>query len=549
MLAAGVPPPAIARIMRGAGASEDTIAAFVANGGQTYLKRIKPPSPVPLGTFLKMIKVGSPLHTIEQRMRTQGSSEADIETMMDAHAAHTGKRTTVEHSQGQTAKEVQAQAVKSLRIMRPAPDQEGDAVDWGSVEDGVHVSTSGEGSNGVVFVKTVANGCQNGGKTFVVKSSSQIAQELFASAAMRALSIPTPATRVVSHTQSEYSAIKACIQGFADSVHYAAVTAGETAAERQARENATQVLLAANGPLDRAQLLVMDFVEGGKGVGGNRDVGSIVGGNARALGNLGSILAADVLLNNSDRVPLPCWNMPEGNAGNIMLVPATAVLDPPAAGSAAEAAPAAEQGNGDGNDSIFGASPPAVDKAPPATAIKASVTPLAAEPEPLVAIDSAVCSIRTTLKGRMGQEDPPNPFFNRYEENARNLLTAVCEESGSEGKPHCLCAVREFFLMEAGFAPTDADLELVRAGFLQTVADIGLNDSFLPLLRELHGDLASLVPVDWKDVWADGGKQIHVDYLERMVGMFSEVASAHADKLEAPRAVVLPRMQRAFQYK
>lgn len=76
-----------------------------------------------------------------------------------------------------------------------------------------------------------------------------------------------------------------------------------------------QVRQRLSSELDRAFFLVMDFVDG-EVLECNISAGSLLQ-NSQVLENLGSIIALDIFLNNSDRFPVVHDN--EGNAKNIMI--------------------------------------------------------------------------------------------------------------------------------------------------------------------------------------------------------------------------------------
>ena len=152
---------------------------------------------------------------------------------------------------------------------------------------------SDEGANGVLFVRTSAG-------SFVIKGSPQIAEESFASCLFKALAVPTPLVRLTSYTQSEWGTIKSTLRRQCGSV-------------TELNGTNVQILCKIEKELDRPVLLIMEMVTGASMLEGmlpNQaqslfDADQAAG--QRRLQQVGRMMAVDLLLNNSDRIPAPVW--------------------------------------------------------------------------------------------------------------------------------------------------------------------------------------------------------------------------------------------------
>ena len=165
-----------------------------------------------------------------------------------------------------------------------------------------------DGSGGTIFIRTL-------GGAYIVKGSSRIAEELFATHLFSILGIPVAAARVTCHVENEWRNIK-------EAIKFCAVHAIETGDAPRGQ----RLKLKLRSQLQRAQLLVMELISGGVAldrVPPRADLpmlcSSAEGASKERLRTIGAVLAGDILINNSDRFPLPCWDN-DGNAGNVLLV-------------------------------------------------------------------------------------------------------------------------------------------------------------------------------------------------------------------------------------
>jgi len=175
-----------------------------------------------------------------------------------------------------------------------------DSFDW---KKGHRIHRSSDGS--VFFVSNES------GSTVVLKGSSQIVQELFANRFFeRFSSVRVPRSRIIEYTNDEWSLIK---------THLPHLTHGNQGVE-----------LALKKSLDRAFFMVMELVVGRSMIDLTHDMACSIFGTSSGeqqqqqqqqatatLTSLGHMIAADIALNNWDRLPMPVWDN-EGNAQNLM---------------------------------------------------------------------------------------------------------------------------------------------------------------------------------------------------------------------------------------
>jgi predicted protein tyrosine phosphatase len=162
------------------------------------------------------------------------------------------------------------------------------------------VCTSSAGSAGVVFCRCAGKG----GGSFVVKGCGTVAQEMYAAQLARVLGVPAPRTRVLSWPGRPWQLLQEHIK--------------RHLRQQQGLEHTQRKVLK---ELDRPHILVMDLLVGAVGLD---ELSPPELGRARANGaapiilrGVGAICALDVLLNNSDRLPL-LWDN-AGNPANLML--------------------------------------------------------------------------------------------------------------------------------------------------------------------------------------------------------------------------------------
>lgn len=174
-------------------------------------------------------------------------------------------------------------------------------------ETTIDAEVSSEGSNGVVFILTSAG-------SYVVKASSRPAEELFASRIFAKVGVAVPMVRCVGHTENEWMEIKNAIKQGAKYCN----ARGDSIGSQKLKQRL-------GGPLDRPQLLIMELVSGASALEGNISASKIFGDfrvnsfSRHRLRVLGKILAIDIFLNNSDRIPSQVWDN-DGNGGNIMII-------------------------------------------------------------------------------------------------------------------------------------------------------------------------------------------------------------------------------------
>eukprot|EP01100_Stratorugosa_tubuloviscum_P015018 TRINITY_DN839_c1_g2_i1.p1 TRINITY_DN839_c1_g2~~TRINITY_DN839_c1_g2_i1.p1 ORF type:complete len:358 (-),score=140.88 TRINITY_DN839_c1_g2_i1:20-1093(-) len=153
-----------------------------------------------------------------------------------------------------------------------------------------NVVCSSSGSAGVFIVSCNENQIS---QKLVVKACSTVGQEAFANLIARKLNIPVPRVRIIGYHQNsdEWVQLKSTITD---------LTANDIPANMRARKE-----------LDRAFVLVMEFVEG------NEFLNCLPHSfSSQSFFEIGLLCSFDMLINNWDRLPL-IWDN-DGNFGNIM---------------------------------------------------------------------------------------------------------------------------------------------------------------------------------------------------------------------------------------
>lgn len=155
----------------------------------------------------------------------------------------------------------------------------------------------------MVFVRTDRG-------VLVVKGSASIVQEMFAAEVVAAIGLPTPRLRQTSYRDAEWHELKAKL--------------ADLARADTDRVNGEQISQKLRGGFDRPNLMIMELMSGAQMLEGMSpqevatmfDDGTAAG--LKRLRELGAIVAVDVLLNNSDRIPCGLWDN-DGNARNVLL--------------------------------------------------------------------------------------------------------------------------------------------------------------------------------------------------------------------------------------
>eukprot|EP00747_Dinoflagellata_sp_TGD_P212762 gnl/TRDRNA2_/TRDRNA2_85811_c0_seq1.p1 gnl/TRDRNA2_/TRDRNA2_85811_c0~~gnl/TRDRNA2_/TRDRNA2_85811_c0_seq1.p1 ORF type:complete len:926 (-),score=105.35 gnl/TRDRNA2_/TRDRNA2_85811_c0_seq1:337-3114(-) len=348
-----------------------------------------------------------------------------------------------------------------------------------------------EGSDGVVFIATKAGG-------YVIKASAKPAQEVFGTEIHRRFRVRVPEIRVVCHVDAEWRDIKKAIAACADLL-----------TKRGNPGDAQRLRQRLSGPLDRAQLMVMSLIPNAAQLQGNAramhffspsrcDTVEVIA----ELHMLGRCLAADVFLNNCDRLMAPCWDN-EGNGGNMLL-----------------AATLSCERNPDGDDSEH-----AGDEAGAANGALQ-----------VVAIDNACTCLS---KG--------TECLQRYMGRVRIFLKAICDDTSAVG---ALEPVRTFMQSNCGAILNDASLAEIRKGILQVLAEVAVTegcptsdtssptDAFHDWLDKLRIKVQrQTVKVDWGNVWGASAATIDTFFLEQMVALFREVAREHNASMPEPMSI------------
>jgi hypothetical protein len=172
------------------------------------------------------------------------------------------------------------------------------------------VTCSSEGSSGVLFVRTSTG-------SLVIKGTSQIGEEIFASHLAKALGLPTPRARLTSFTQPEWGIIKQTCKGLSDAVD---------------DENSISVKIKVYKELDRPVLLILEMVteavmlEGMLPDKAKSLFDPDQADGQRKLEQAGRMIAFDILVNNSDRIPTDVWDN-EGNGRNVLVTNDVVAID------------------------------------------------------------------------------------------------------------------------------------------------------------------------------------------------------------------------------
>eukprot|EP00761_Pharyngomonas_kirbyi_P014550 gb/GECH01014580.1/.p1 GENE.gb/GECH01014580.1/~~gb/GECH01014580.1/.p1 ORF type:complete len:352 (+),score=90.12 gb/GECH01014580.1/:1-1056(+) len=158
---------------------------------------------------------------------------------------------------------------------------------WKTIQN-ISVPNEGKG----VFIVQLS--CR---KVILVKGSAFIVEELFANQILNKLNIETPQMRIVAITDhaQEWYQIKHNIADASEIYRPKALT-----------------------ELNRAFNIVMEYIHGYSLNDTNHTIFSSLNETESILFAIGQIISVDILLNNWDRIPSPCWEN-EGNFGNILI--------------------------------------------------------------------------------------------------------------------------------------------------------------------------------------------------------------------------------------
>ena len=185
---------------------------------------------------------------------------------------------------------------------------------WTSKNAIVGVQKSSAGSSGVILVRWT------GGGTVVIKSTSTLGQELFGTCVAQACGAPTPAARIVSWQDAEWSALKRALAlacGEDPQVAYGMGTVpGKSTIWRRIYRTLDRPIYSINQFIPGVPLSALRGSLATLGESPPPDAVVIL--RESAFEALGALAALDVAINNADRTPT-LWDNP-GNAGNILVV-------------------------------------------------------------------------------------------------------------------------------------------------------------------------------------------------------------------------------------
>lgn len=324
---------------------------------------------------------------------------------------------------------------------------------------------SADGSTGVIFIATKAGG-------YVVKASSQPAEQYFANLVLNHLGVPVPSSRVICHVDAEWSAVKAAIRSGAQRVR-----------ERGDASGADRVRMRLRGPLDRPQLLIMELIADAKQLEGNAHAATLLDPTgdcplaASRLRAMGRCLAADVLLNYSDRIPAPCWDN-EGNGGNILLTK--------------------------GNVGFF--------------AIDSGVTTISCATSYSTALRKEYIVRARTFLDTLCAGGMQEPFA------FETIRKFVYSNTGHKLSDPALHQIQTGFLQVLSV--------IVKGG--QDVS----GSAFLEWLETQHKVVASgTITEDWGNVWKKSVAQIDMSFIREMVAVFCEAGNKYAKMMPDPEPI------------
>lgn len=314
------------------------------------------------------------------------------------------------------------------------------------------VEVSSEGSVCFVeFEQQVPDSTAVQSVAYVVKASTRVVQELYASCVLLSLNIPCAAIRVVNSDDLEWGDIKAGMK-----THGHTLTPGSS--------TQLKLLLLLTGALNRAQLMIVEFVSGASldfylakrksGFLGSEE------NRAQNLDTIGQLLVADILLNNSDRIPTTVWKN-EGNAGNLVI--------------------------SDSNE--------------------------------VVAIDSLVTTINPENK-------ISKRYFDSYHEKVKGFFQEVSELLAAflAGKPYTESAiVTTCFTFLFNNTSVNLDATQVIGSFLKGIIKGVLKVAQLEqkrTLTTLHESIRKMFTNTWMNGWEEGVQAIHLPFFQQLLPSF-----------------------------
>jgi len=297
-----------------------------------------------------------------------------------------------------------------------------------------------------VFFCTAAKG------SFVVKSTTHAAPEYFTHLLYRKLGIQVPAMRVVQWSNGEY-------QRMVEEMKLCSYS--EVKTKTKVRRE-----------LDRAYALLMEYIPGFSlaDIGPSRLSTALQQPNSQTLlHQIGRIVAGDLLVNNSDRIPLVWHN------------------------------------NGNPNNLLFSLNPAVV------TPTQLQTPAFALQLEAAVAIDSrCYCIPQTDGISRRNYEsymDRTNAFFVNLLRDLPNCIETASKIPTFEPLLH-------FFRENCGFELDFPQQFLVLKGLfagLQAIASLQDTD-----LTELLTAVQTLVTEDWMNIWQEELAHIRLEFLQNV---------------------------------
>ncbi|KAL6044767.1 Antitoxin protein of toxin-antitoxin system [Balamuthia mandrillaris] len=232
--------------------------------------------------------------------------------------------------------------------------------------------------------------------------------------------------------------------------------------------------------LDRAFVLVMEYVPGKdlETLGPEMAL-KVFGGDwgRYILQQMGRIVVFDMLCNNWDRLPA-VWDN-DGNAKNIILSKLTAKKQNGSDEAATDSEDEEEEG------------------------------------WRVVAIDQGLSCIN------------PETFrsgYDKYMNRVKEFALEVVQEKPSEG----LTKIRELLRLCTAYDITEAGMAELRQGIIDGML-FAVKALSREVLQELKDQVATMVTMDWADVWASGLQQINVDFIAAVLDIFREVLDARKE--------------------
>jgi len=347
-----------------------------------------------------------------------------------------------------------------------------EAIDWKNELS--KAWTSSEGAGGVMFLQSQDD------SVFVLKASSSVVEETFANCILQCMNVPTAEVRVINSTESEWGVLKDAVQ-----ICVRRENSKNNVAKAQKLENML------NGALDRAQLMIIKFIDGHKleGLRNAEEMFSLDQNSKQAsleaklrLQQFGMITMADMFLNNSDRVPLPCWNNGVGNAGNLMVNTTSGIF----------------------------------------------------------AIDSVVNTLDP-------EGEISSSFYQRYHDRVQETLREITFSHNESliSESEVFGRISGLIFMNTGYQLKESELLQIRKGMLQTIKNIS-KIAETSVISDVHQYISKMYPESWLNGWAEGAFRIKLGYFEKISELFRSAAAQIPRKeniqlsIETPPKVFVP---------